>query len=94
MREPLAMHLIGYSFLSFHTGEVRPAVVGPSYEKPPLLCGPIIVARNTKGMTMNDAPRSGSQTNACIPRLPTSDHMPYYQEYAHKDNVTYRQTSI
>jgi hypothetical protein len=32
-----------------------PTAIGPSYEGPPLLCGPVIVAQNTKGVTMNYA---------------------------------------
>jgi hypothetical protein len=39
----------------FHAEEVRPTVVGPSYEGPPFLCGPVIVAQNTKVVTMNYA---------------------------------------
>jgi hypothetical protein len=55
MRGPLARHLRAIHFPSFHAEEVRLAVVGPSYEGPSLACGPVIVAQNTKGVTMNYA---------------------------------------
>jgi hypothetical protein len=35
-------------FSSFHVGKVRLDVVGPYYEGPPLLCGPVIAAQNTR----------------------------------------------